>query len=134
MTELKSSKNVFKSIGAVVAGIIVIVVLSVVTDMILESVGIFPPPDNGLFDPWMLLVALAYRTVYAFFGGYITAALSPQNPMNHVKVLLGIGTVMGILGVIGGWNLSAHWYPIGLVITSAFAVWYGGMMKMKKTT
>lgn len=126
------NKNTVKSIGAVFAGILTVVVLSIVTDSILESIGLFPPPsDAGLFVPWMLALALAYRTVYAGLGGFVTAALSPHKPMRNVKILLVIGTIMGILGVFAGWNLSQHWYPIALVFTSAAAVWYGGKLKPK---
>lgn len=38
--------NTFKSIGAVVAGFLTVVVLSVGTDFILESLGIFPPQSE----------------------------------------------------------------------------------------
>ncbi len=126
------NKNVLKSIWAVLAGILTVVILSIATDAILEAVGFFPPPSKGLFDPTLLLIALIYRTVYAFLGGYVTAKLAPAKPKRHVKILLIIGTVMGLLGVIAGWNLSQHWYPISLVITSALAVWYGGKFGMKK--
>ena len=121
-----------KSIGAVTAGVVVIVLLSVVTDYILESIGFFPPPTEGLFDTRLLLFALAYRTVYAAIGGYVTARLAPTPKIKYVKILLVIGTVMGLLGVAAGWNLSGRWYPISLVITSAIAVWYGGKYGLRK--
>src|SRR4051812_5117479 len=95
------NKKMVRSIGSVVAGIVVIVALSVITDMILENVGLFPPPTQGLFDANLLIIALFYRTVYALLGGYVTAKLAPANPMKHVTILLIIGTVMGLLGVIG---------------------------------
>ena len=124
-------KSVFKSIGAVIAGVIIIVVLSVVTDMILEKTGVLPVQSQGLFTPYLLL-ALTYRTVYAAVGGYVTAALAPKNRMKHIIALEIIGTIMGILGVIAGWNLSAHWYPIALVFTSFVAVWCGGKLVVSK--
>lgn len=63
-----------KSIGAIVVGIITIVVLSTLTDFVLEKLGVFPPPEQGLFITWMLLVAFIYRSIYAVIGGYITAS------------------------------------------------------------
>lgn len=129
-------KKILKSIGSVLAGIIVIVVLSIATDALLENTGVFPSfaeqmAQGGLFITWMLALALFYRTVYAFVGGYVTAMLAPSNPKKHVLILNCIGAVMGILGVIGGWNLSAKWYPISLVITSVIAVWYGGKYQIE---
>lgn len=121
-----------RSIGAVATGVVTIVLLSVVTDYILESIGFFPPATEGLFDTRLLLFALAYRTVYAAIGGYITARLAPTPKIKHLKILLGIGIVMGLLGVVAGWNLSGRWYPISLVVTSALAVWYGGKYGLRK--
>lgn len=123
--------NTFKSIGAALAGIIVIVILSVVTDYILESTGIFPPPDQGLFVTWMLMLALVYRSIYGVIGGYVTAAIAPARPMKLVIILGIIGTVASIFGAIAGWDLSAHWYPIALVITALPTTWWGGKLKTR---
>src|SRR6186713_2556761 len=97
-------KNTLKSIGAVLAGLIAVIILSNGTDMILEASGIFPPVKeqltNGFTTLWMLLLALIYRIVFMIIGGYVTAWLSPKKPMRHVLVLGIIGTVLGILGAI----------------------------------
>jgi MFS family permease len=126
------NKNILKSIGAVIAGFLVVAVLSVVTDKILESLGIFPSPDAGLFITWMLVLAFIYRSIFTVLGGYITARLSPQNPMKHVKILAIIGTIGGCIGIVVGWNLSDHWYPIALAVTAFPLVWLGGKLYTKK--
>ncbi len=97
------NKNIFKSIGSVFAGFVAIV-LSIVTDIVLESTGIFPPPDQPFFVWWMLLLALAYRSVYGILGGYITGKLAPDKPMLHTIILATIGTVLGTLGSIANWD------------------------------
>lgn len=125
-------KNLLKSIGAILAGVLTIVVLSILTDTVLEHIGFFPPPTKGLFDQKLLFIALFYRTIFAFLGGFVTARLAPSKPMRLVIILLVIGTVMGILGVIGGWNLSQHWYPISLVFTSFAGVLIGGKVGIKR--
>lgn len=123
--------STLKSIWAVFAGILVNVILSTVTDFILESLGIFPPITEGLFITWMLTVALAYRMVYTVLGGYVTAWIAPQNPMKHVWILGFIGIVLGSIGVVVGWDLSQHWYPIALVATAIPCTWLGGKLKTK---
>lgn len=120
-----------KKIGAVIAGFITVVILSTVTDMVLEKLGIFPPPTGGLFVTWMLLLAFAYRSAYTVLGGYVTARLAPENPKQLVTILGIIGTLAGIGGVVAGWNLSAHWYPIALAVTAFPLVWFGGSLKKK---
>lgn len=119
-----------KSIGAVLSGFITVFILSVVTDMILESLGIFPPPEQGLFITWMLILALIYRTIYTVLGGYVTAKLAPVNPMRHVKILATIGTIAAILGLVATWGkgLGPEWYPILLAVFAFPSVWYGGKL------
>jgi len=124
--------NTLKSIGAVLAGFIFIVISHTGTDLILEKAGIFPPPDQGLFITWMLLLALTYRMIFTVVGGAITAALAPRNPMKHVTILGIIGILGGIGGIVNGWNLSAHWYPVALALTAFPCVWLGGKLKTKQ--
>ncbi len=127
--------NILKSIGAVFAGFIAVFLLSVGTDMLLETTGVFPPQSQPeLFGGWMLVVALLYRSIYAVVGGYVTAILAPHSPMRHVTILGILGLVGGIVGVIVGWNLSAHWYPIALALTAFPCVWIGGKMRKPRNT
>lgn len=123
-----------KSIGAVLTGILVNVILSTGTDFILETLGIFPSFGGGLSITWMLIVALSYRLVYTVAGGYVTAMLAPDHPMRHVKILGVIGIVLSTVGVVVGWNHSEHWYPIALVITAYPSTWLGGKLKMNSST
>ena len=125
------NKNTIKSIRAVFAGFITVVILSVGTDSILEVSGIFPPPSQGLFITWMLVLALMYRCVYTVAGGYVTAWLSPDHPVRHSIILGSIGTVAAIIGVVTGWSLSQHWYPISLVVTALPCTWLGGKWKTR---
>lgn len=122
------NKKLFKSIGAVLAGFVTVFVLSTVTDIILESLHIFPSPDKGFFITWMIVLALVYRTVYTVLGGYVTARLAPDRPMRHVVVLATIGTLAAILGLVATWGkgLGPEWYPILLAILAFPSVWAGG--------
>ncbi len=130
------NKKTLKSIWAILAGFLTVALLSIATDFVLEKIGIFPSAtDQMKYGPatWLLVVALLYRSVYTVLGGYVTARLAPSRPMKHVVILGSIGTIMAILGVIGGWNLSAHWYPIALAVTAFPLVWLGGKLKTGKT-
>lgn len=126
------NKNTFKSIGAVLAGFITIVALSAGTDFVLESIGIFTPPDQGFFTPWMVMLAFIYRCIYTVAGGYVTAMLAPNRPMRHAIILGIIGIVACSVGVVVAWDLAPHWYPIALVITALPCSWLGGKLKAKK--
>jgi hypothetical protein len=126
-------KNIFKSIGAVVAGFFTVALFSIGTDVALESIGVFPPPEEGgVFVTWMLLLAFIYRTIYTVLGGYVTASLAPQNPIKHVVILGVIGTAVGTLGAIVAWDLSSHWYPIALVVAALPSTWLGGKLATRR--
>jgi hypothetical protein len=128
------NKVTFKSIGAVIAGFITVFVLSVVTDLILERLGIFPPQTQPeAYTWWMLLIALIYRSIYSVGGFYLTATLAPDRPMRHAIILGIIGTLFAALGAIANWNLSANWYPVLLVVVTLPCAWLGGRLaEMKK--
>src|ERR1700758_3043063 len=90
-------RRVGRSIGAVLAGILVAVILTITTDALLHVTGIFPPlgqsMSNGLF-----LLATAYRIVYGVLGSYVTARLAPDRPMQHALVGGAVGFVVSIVG------------------------------------
>ena len=128
-------KSNLKSIGAVAAGFIAVALLSTLTDLVLTTLHIFPTTgEQALYGPstGLLLTALIYRSCYTVLGGYITAMLAPKNPMKLVNILGIIGTIAATIGVIAGWNLSAHWYPIALAVTAFPLVWLGGKLRVKK--
>lgn len=125
------NKTIFKSIGAILAGFITVFVLSIVTDFLLETLGVFPPQVQGLFTTWMLMLALVYRCAYTVAGGYITASQAPDRPMRHAIILGIIGIIAATLGAAAGWNLSQHWYPIALIVTGLPCTWLGGKLKTK---
>jgi len=123
-------KNLFKNIWAIIAGFIVIVVLSTGTDLVLEKIGVFPPLGTAMGNS-LLMLALIYRSAYTVLGGYVIATLSAEKPMRNIIISGVIGTILGVLGAIGGWNLSAHWYPIAIVLTGFPFVWLGGKLRIK---
>jgi hypothetical protein len=127
------NKTVLKSAGAILAGFILVLVLSILTDILFEGSGIFPPASEpGSYLPWMLLAALIYRSIFAVAGGYVTAALAPGRAMDHVMILGIIGLVFATLGAIANWNVamvSGTWYPVALIILTLPCVWIGGRVR-----
>ena len=128
------NKYIFKSIGAVVAGFLIVVILSVLTDFVLETLGVFPPQSHPeAYTAGLLMVALIYRCVYTVAGGYVTAWLAPAKPMRHAIILGLVGIVAGTLGVVTSWDLSPqHWYPIALVSTALPCTWLGGALRSRE--
>jgi len=118
------NKNIFKSIGAVLAGFLAIVILSVGTDTILEQAGVLP--EGALFDTGLLLLALMYRSLYSVIGAYITARLAPDQPMRHALALGLLGIIVSGLGALAARDLGPVWYGLALVLVSLPLAWLGG--------
>ena len=118
------NKSILKSIGAVLAGFLAIVILSVGTDTILEQTGVLP--RGALFDTGLLLLALMYRSLYSVIGAYITARLAPDRPMRHALALGVWGIFMSALGTLAARDLGPAWYGFALVVVSLPLAWLGG--------
>jgi hypothetical protein len=127
------TRDTFKSIGAVFAGLIAIVVLSNGTDTVLEATGVYPSiaeqQERGFTMWWMLLLAIGYRAVFTVVGGYVTAALAPRRPMRHVLALGLIGVVLGTLGAVAAAGVAPVWFSVGLIVMSLPCVWLGGRLR-----
>jgi hypothetical protein len=95
-----------RRILSVIAGFAAILVLSVVTDIVLEQTGVFPPPDRGLFDTGLLLIAIAYRSVYSVAGCVIAAKLAPDHPFRHALALGVVGIIISSLGAVAAQALA----------------------------
>lgn len=121
--------NTMKSIGAVFAGFLTVIVLASITDKTLVSTGALPAKPED-YTTGLLLIALAYRTIFAVAAGFVVGKLAPNKPMKHVMILASIGVVVGIAGVITGWNQVGypHWYSIALTLLTFPAIWYGGKL------
>ena len=116
-----------RSIWAVVAGVLVIVVVTTLVDLVLHATGVFPPMNQPINDA-LALLATSYRVVITVGGAWLTARLAPAKPMKHALILGGVGVVLGLVGVVATWNLGLgpRWYPISLAVLAVPECWLGG--------
>ena len=133
MSEAQPPRRMGRSIWAIVAGFLVVVILSIGTDAALHAAGVFPPVGQAMSDA-LFVLATAYRTVYAILGSYITAWLASHRPMRHVWIGCGIGLTIATIGAVATWNrvpsLGPHWYPIALIVLGFPTAWVGGKICM----
>ena len=118
-----------KSIGAVVAGVLFIIVVTTLVDIAFHAAGVFPPWDKPIDDP-LALLATSYRVVISVIGAWLTARLAPASPMKHAMILGYVGVVLGLIGLAVTWNagLGPRWYPIALVVLAIPQCWAGGKL------
>jgi len=133
-TESPRSRRLGRSLAAVFAGFLAVVVLSLGTDEVLHLLKVYPPWGQPMFDPTLNLLALTYRILYTILGSYLTAKLAPHSPMRHVWILAGIGFVLGTVGAIATipMKLGPAWYPILIAATALPCGWLGGFLYRRR--
>lgn len=119
-----------RSILSIIAGFILIGVLSLGTDAVVVSAmpGAFSPTGRTESVP-VLLLTLAYVFVFAVIGCYLTARLAPQNPMKHALVLGVLGLIFSIIGTTLSWNTAPVWYHVTALLMVMPAAWLGGRLR-----
>jgi hypothetical protein len=135
MSETHATRNVPRSIGAILAGFVFVFIVSLGTDQLLHMTGVFPPWGASMVGyDGALLLATAYRVVFGIAGSYVTARLAPDRPMQHALLGGYIGLALSILGAAATWNggsaFGPHWYPLALVVTVLPTAWAGGKLRL----
>jgi hypothetical protein len=131
ISEPHPPRRIGRSIGAVLAGIVAGVTLTLATDIVLHAIGVFPPWGQPVSDG-PLLLATAYRAVFGIVGSYIAARLAPYRPMQHALAGGVVGLVVSIVGTVVTWNrgpaFGPHWYPLALIVIAMPCAWVGGKL------
>lgn len=137
ITNVRQQGNLFRSLLALLAGFFAVVILSLGTDIALHAVGFFPP-WNQPSPSGPLALATIYRGLYGILGGYITARVAPNRPVEHAVTGGIIGTLIGAAGAIATWNhipsMGPHWYPIAITLLALPCSWLGGKLRIKQVS
>ena len=134
MNETSQPRRIGRSIGAILAGLVVGAVFSLGTDLVMYAAGIFPPLNQPkMFTTGLLTLATVYRTLYGVLGGYIAARLAPNRPVGHALALGFLGLVVSLIGLIVMRSAGPVWYPLALLVLSVPQCWAGGKIAGRKT-
>ena len=120
-------RNLWRSTGAVLIGVLAVIVLSLGTDQVFHVLHVYPPWDQAMHEPGLNLLALSYRCAYNVIGAYITASVAPRNPARHLWVFALIGFALGTAGAIATipMDIGPAWYPVLLAISAFPCTWLG---------
>jgi hypothetical protein len=120
-----------KSIGAVLAGFMAIVVLSLAADVGVYTAWGVPPFSRPLTDS-LFLLAVGYRAAFGVVSGWVAARLAPTAPIRHAVALGAFGLILGTLGALATWNepgLGPRWYSVAVAAISLPCAWLGGRLQ-----
>jgi len=126
--------RLLRSTAAVLLGLFAVVALSLGTDQVLHTLGVYPPWSQPMYDPGLNFLALAYRCVYAVVGSYIAARFAPRTSMRHAVALGIVGLVLSVAGAIVTITMvdvGPNWYPVALVLTALPCASLGGVLYRK---
>ncbi len=133
--ETTPSRQLSRSIGAILAGFVAVVIAHLGTDAVMHATGVFPPWGQPMADA-LFLLATIYRAGFSVAGSYLTARLAPKRPMAHALTGGMIGVVLGTVGAAATWNsgpeFGPHWYPIALVALALPCAWAGGKLRERQ--
>ena len=115
MNETPPKGRKLRSVGAVLAGFLAIVVLSVAADTTMEATGIFPKFGGPPMADSLFAIALAYRFLFGVVGCWIAARLAPYAPMKHALALGALGVLVSTAGAVAMWKAGPPWYSLAVI-------------------
>ena len=129
------SRKVLRRIGAVLGGLVLVLILDTAIDVVMHAAGIYPP----WFQPMrtsLWLIAIGYRMIDGTIGGYVAARLAPDRPVAHALALGSIGFVLSTAGLVATLNkgpeFGPKWYPLALVVVSLPCALLGGFLRARQ--
>ena len=118
-----------RHIMPVVAGGLVTLLLTVVTDNTLNVHQVLPGGGRPVPGSGSLLLAAAYRGLFAILGCHMAARLAPAG-QPRIRYALALGALMLVVNVIGAaslWGQVPAWYSLsGIALTIPYAIIGGG--------
>ncbi|HEY4127062.1 MAG TPA: hypothetical protein VGN70_03360 [Gammaproteobacteria bacterium] len=121
--------KILRSIGAISAGLLTLVVLCVITDAVLVKLNLLPSPDAHRPHTLAFLgVVIAYCTIYTLVGGYVTARLAPIRPAAHAVMMGVAGMAMSTFGTMHNWQIGDGWNAITVVAEGIPLSWLGALV------
>ncbi|MFC3559479.1 hypothetical protein [Pedobacter jamesrossensis] len=126
------NKTILKSIGAILAGIVLAAMLSIGADFLFDKLGIMSMENFKQTSLSIIILIVVYRFIFNVVGCYLTAKLAPNKPMKHVIIIGIIGTIFSIFGSFVMWDKAIPFYNIAIILISLPSAWLGGQLFLKK--
>jgi hypothetical protein len=118
-----------RHIVPVIAGGVVALLLTVVTDNWLGAHQLLPSPDSPVFETGPLLLMAGYRGLFAILGCHLAARMAPAG-QPRIRYALALGALLMAMNIVGApslWGRVPAWYSLsGIALTIPYAIIGGG--------
>jgi hypothetical protein len=118
----------FRLILSIVAGIVTAFSFSLMTHLILYVFGIFPPLFKPMFETKYVIAALAYHSLFAIAGAFVTAMIAKEQARKAIFILGAKEAVMWLIGILLLWHHVPSWANITKAILGPPLAWVGGKL------
>lgn len=122
---------IFRSTGVLLVAFVLNALLSVITDFLLESIGVLPDPEEGLFKTGAIVLALSYRGIYTVLSGFVVAWLAPTRAMLLATILGVVGVSITLVAVNNPEfaEKAPAWFGYTLAALTLPCLWLGVMIR-----
>ena len=127
---LSPARRPLRSLGAVLAGLLVTFAVTTATDLALHALSVFPPFGVVMSDT-LFVLALAYRVPFNIAGSYVTARLAPRDPLRHALALGLTGSHIATLDAMAMWKFGPAWYSLANIAVALPCAWAGGRLRVR---
>ena len=128
-TQTPPPTTLIRHIVPVVAGGVVTLLLTVVTDNWLGAHQVLPSPDSPVFETGPLLLIAGYRGLFAILGCHLAARMAPAG-QPRIRYALALGALLFAMNLVGApslWGRVPAWYSLsGIALTIPYAIIGGG--------
>ena len=129
IAEPQQPTALIRHIIPVVAGGMVTLLLTVVTDNWLSAHQVLPSSHTSVFETGPLLLAAGYRGLFAILGCHLAARMAPVG-QPRIRYALALGAVLLVTSLVGAaslWGRVPIWYSLGgIALTIPYAIIGGG--------
>lgn len=113
---------------SVAVGISSAMAFSILTHLVLYWCGVFPPLHKPMFDTRLVLISLAYHSLYAVAAAYLAAYLARRRARKAVLIIGSKEAIIWVLGIVLLWKHSPPWYNLTKAVLGIPLALLGGWL------
>jgi hypothetical protein len=131
----KAEAGMVRSIGAVAAGCLAMMVLALsASQLVRQSVPqhIISGGDPEAPETLVLLFLLAAAGAAVMAGSFLAGRVAPRRPMLHALVVGGIAYMVSLAVTAILWTEAPRWFHMAAVLLQVPAAWLGGLLLARR--
>ena len=122
-----------KSIWALIAGFLLLMVLSIGADILLRA--FFPKAfsPSGAVQSWFAAITtICYAAAFGALSSYLTARLAGGRPVMHAMVLGGVVLLVVVAELAGSWHSAPAWFNLCFLAIILPSAYLGGFIRARQ--